>query len=59
LKDESKRMRKPNTVQQGDVYIHSLSGSAVPVTAIRLVLLVLYELDHSMTVMIPDSIYQQ
>jgi hypothetical protein len=58
LKDESKGMRKPNTVQQGDEYIRSLSGAAAPVTAIRLVLLVLYELDQNMTAMIPEGIHQ-
>jgi hypothetical protein len=51
-------MRKPNTVQQGDEYIRPLSGAAAPVTAIRHVLLVPYELDQNMTVMIPDGIYQ-
>jgi ribonuclease HIII len=58
LKDESKGMRKPNTVQQGDEYIHSLSAAAAPIIAIRLVLLVLYELGQNMTVMIPEGIHQ-
>jgi hypothetical protein len=56
LKDESKGMRKPNIVQQGDEYIHSLSGAAAPIVAIRLVLLVLYELDQNMIVMTPEGI---
>jgi hypothetical protein len=49
--------RTPNIAQQGDEYIQSLTGSAAPVTPVILVLLVPYELDCSMSVMIPDDIY--